>query len=62
VESLVMTFPIKKRINTEMFIDRTAALYIRETRIRAMTNRVIEKLALIDWRSEFTLRRYAMLD
>jgi len=24
----VMTIPIKKRINTELFIDRTAALYI----------------------------------
>jgi len=24
----VMTFPIKKRINAELFIDKTAALYI----------------------------------
>jgi len=31
-ENPVMTFPIKKRINTELFIDRAAAaLYIRET-------------------------------
>jgi len=29
-----MTFPIKKRINTELFIDRTAALYIVNGRIR----------------------------
>jgi len=29
-----MTFPIKNRIKTELFIDRTAALYITETRMR----------------------------
>jgi len=27
-ETLVMTFKIKKRINTEMFIDRMPALYV----------------------------------
>jgi len=27
----VMTFPIKKRINTELFIDRTPPLYKPET-------------------------------
>jgi len=32
-----MTIPIKKRINTELFIDRTAVLYIGETLIRAVT-------------------------
>jgi len=30
----MMTFPIKKRINTELFIDRTAVLYIMEGRIK----------------------------
>jgi len=34
VENSVMTFPIKKRINTELFIDRAAARYTGETRIR----------------------------
>jgi len=34
----VMTFLIKKGINTETFIHRTAALYIEETRIRVVTN------------------------
>jgi len=33
-----MAFTIKKRINTKLFIDRTAALYIRETWIKAITN------------------------
>jgi len=37
-KNAVMTCPIKKRFNTELFIDRTAALYTRETRIRALTN------------------------
>jgi len=27
---LVMTFPIKKRINTQLFIDRKQGLYIRK--------------------------------
>jgi len=30
-ESPVMVFPIKKRIHTELFIDRTAALYVGKT-------------------------------
>jgi len=34
----MMTFPIKKRINTELFIDRTVALYIGEAWIRVFTN------------------------
>jgi len=37
-ENPAMTFPIKKRISTEMFIDRTAALYIEESQIKIMTN------------------------
>jgi len=28
IENPVMAFPIKKRINTELFIDRKATLYI----------------------------------
>jgi len=34
----VMTFRIKKIINTEHFIDRRAALYLVETWIRVVTN------------------------
>jgi len=30
LESQWMTFPIKKRINTELFIDRNKGLYIRK--------------------------------
>jgi len=30
----VMTFPIKKRITTQLFMDRTAALHIGGTQIR----------------------------
>jgi len=29
-ENPVMTFPIKKRINTELFIDKRASLYIQK--------------------------------
>jgi len=39
VENPVMTFLIKKRINTELFIDEVAALQIQETRIINATNR-----------------------
>jgi len=34
----VTIFPIEKRINTELFIDGTAALYIGETQIKELTN------------------------
>jgi len=37
-ENPVMTFPIKKRVNTELFIYRMAALYIAESWVRDMTN------------------------
>jgi len=37
-ENPVMTFPIKKRITSAPIIDRTAALYIGETQVRATTN------------------------
>jgi len=34
----VKTFPIKKRINTELFIDRMAAFYKEKTLVRVITN------------------------
>jgi len=37
-KNLVMAFPIKKRINTELFTDRMTALHIGETQIRDVTN------------------------
>jgi len=33
-ENPVITFSIKRRMNTELFIDRTAALFVGESRIR----------------------------
>jgi len=45
-----MILPIKKRISNDLFIGRTAALYIGETHIRVATNRG----DLADWRSEYT--------
>jgi len=41
----VVIFPIKKIINTDPYIDRTAALHTRETRIR--------ELAFSDWRKAY---------
>jgi len=38
-KSHVMTFTIKERPNTEIFMDLTATLYIRETRHSCMTNK-----------------------
>jgi len=38
VENPVMTFPIKKRTDTKLLLDRLAALYIGETRIKVATN------------------------
>jgi len=38
IRTAMMTFPIKKRINTELFVDRImAAFYSEETRIRVAT-------------------------
>jgi len=45
----VLIFPIKKRIITELFIDRMATLYIEETRIRNGTNEGDQPVALVDW-------------
>jgi len=52
VTTPVMTFSIKKRINTEPFIDRTAVLYIvGETVIRALTNKDDKTVPRVDWRN-----------
>jgi len=51
----VVTFPINKRINTELFIDRTAALFIEETRIRDGANQGDEPVTLVDWGIEYAL-------
>jgi len=39
VENPVMTFPIMKKINTELFINRTTALYRGETQIKVLNNK-----------------------
>jgi len=44
MENLVMTLPIKKIINTELFIDRMAALYVGWTRIRDKTNEGVQQV------------------
>jgi len=46
----VMTLPVKKRINTELFIDRTTALYILVSRIKDEINKRDEPVALADCR------------
>jgi len=40
-----MKFPLEKRINTELLIDRTAALYVGETRIRVVTDEGNEQVS-----------------
>jgi len=54
----VMTFPIKKKFNIELFIDETAALFKRKTQIKVATN---GGQSLADWRSDFALQRNALL-
>jgi len=44
----VTTFPIKKRINADLFFDRIAALYIGESRIRVGANEGDQPVALAD--------------
>jgi len=39
----VVTLPTKKRLNTELFNDRKAALNIREPRIRSGTNQTVRQ-------------------
>jgi len=53
-ENPVMTFPIKLRINTELFIDRLVALYIGETLIRMLTKQDDQPVVQADWRNEHT--------
>jgi len=58
-ENPVMTVPIKKRINTELFIERTAAFYIGETRIREVTEMTGDQpVELDDWRIKDTMPRF----
>jgi len=49
----------EKNQYTELFIDRTAALYKIGLELRSI--RVISKLALADWRNEYMLRSNAIL-
>jgi len=44
-----MTYPIKKRIISDLFIDRMAALYVGETRIRVVPDEGDHPLTLTDW-------------
>jgi len=50
-ENPVMTFPIKKRIKTELFIDESAGLYVQKASLRS--NREIEegKLQYLEMRN-----------
>jgi len=50
-ENPEMTFPIKKRIKTELFIDETASIWIGETWIIVGTNEWKQPAELADWRS-----------
>jgi len=59
-ENPVMTFSIKKRIDTELFIGRTAALFKKRLGSELGPIRVISKFAQADWRSECTLHRIAI--
>jgi len=43
-----MTFPIKKRINTELSIDKTTACYVGDDRIKDGTNWPVVQ---VDWGS-----------
>jgi len=55
-----MTFQIKTRINTELFIDKMAT-HFREPRVRAETNKGDQPIALAYWMIEVTLLRNAIL-
>jgi len=61
-ENLVITLPIKKSINLELFIDRMAALYREETLIRVTTNMSMILLALSEERNVPTFGKNAILD
>jgi len=49
-----MTFPIKKIINPELFIDKMAALYKRDIRIRDGNNQSGWAVVLVDWGSNIS--------
>jgi len=52
-----MIFPIKKRMTNELLIDRTVALFKRETQIRDTNNEwIVRELGFSDWRNVYTLR------
>jgi len=50
-ENPAVTFPIKKKINTELFIHKTAAFSIGETGIRVVANEDDQPEVLADLRS-----------
>jgi len=58
-ENIVMTLPIKKRINIGLFIDRKAALSIGQSEIRVVTKEGDQPALLADRRNEYTFRRNA---
>jgi len=49
-------FPIKKIINTELLIERTAALYLRESQIRVGTSEGDQTIELVESWNECTMR------
>jgi len=54
-ENPVMTFPIKKIIDTKLFIGRAAALYILISRIRDEINKGDQPAKPAGWRGKSTL-------
>jgi len=60
VKNPVLTFPIKERINSELFIDRTLAL--RVTRISVVTNERDQRVGTADWRCKYNYHRNAIID
>jgi len=42
----VMTFPIKERISSKLFIGRNAALFIRENWIRGVTSEADQRVGI----------------
>jgi len=50
---------LKKRINTELFIDRMAALFTGETRIRVVTNEGDQGIGTTWLEERYTLRKNA---
>jgi len=57
-----MAFPIKKTINTELFIDGTAALKKGETRISSMTNKRSQRGAVLWLEGNLYLAQNCCLD